>query len=178
MPGATGRGVRYTVHMDRNQQKIPGFTLVELMVTVAVIAVILVIGVPSIANMKRSGDLITTSKELVTALNYARAEAVRQGLDIGVNPISGSWANGWQVEISGTAIREFGAPPPGSSVALTTGSAPVTFAGMGNVVTKSCLDVSVTGSSAVRSVPISPAGRITTCRDSCANIASDPTKCD
>ncbi|MCB1211577.1 MAG: prepilin-type N-terminal cleavage/methylation domain-containing protein, partial [Verrucomicrobiales bacterium] len=36
--------------MDRYWQKIPGFTLVELMVAVAVIAVVLVIGVPGIAN--------------------------------------------------------------------------------------------------------------------------------
>ena len=164
--------------MDRYRQKIPGFTLVELMVTVAVIAVVLVIGVPGIANMKRSSDLTTASKDLVAALNYARAEAVRQGLGIDINPISGSWANGWRVELGGTAIREFAAPPTGSSVALTTGTAPVTFAALGNAAAASCFDISVTGSSEVRSVPISPSGRVTTCRDTCANIAGDPTKCD
>jgi type IV fimbrial biogenesis protein FimT len=165
--------------MEKYRQKILGFTLVELMVTVAVIAVILVIGVPGIANMKRSGDLVTTSKDLVGALNFARAEAVRQGLTIDVNPItSGSWADGWRVELGGTAIREFEAPPPGSSVTLTTGAAPVSFAGLGNVITTSCFDVSVTGSSSVRSVDISPAGRVTTCRATCTVIAGDPTKCD
>lgn len=170
--------------MDRYRQKPPGFTLVELMVTVAVIAVILVIGVPGIANMKRSGDLITTSKDIVAALNFARAEAVRQGVSIDVNPKSGSWANGWQVELGGTAIREFEAPPSGSTVALTIGSAPVTFAGLGNVVATSCFDITVSGSSAVRSVPISPSGRVTTCNADCTTVADptdtdyDPTKCD
>ena len=80
--------------MIRFRQNFTGFTLVELMVTVAVIAVILVIGVPGIANMKRSGDLTTTSKELVVALNYARAEAVRQGASVQVGAI-GTWGGGW-----------------------------------------------------------------------------------
>ena len=168
--------------MDRYRQKIPGFTLVELMVTVAVIAVILVIGVPSIANMKRSGDLTTTSRNLVVALNFARAEAVRQGADITVASKAGDtdtdFTTGWHVKSGATVVRTYYDLPTGGSVTLTTGSAPITFAGLGNVAAFSCFDVSVAGTSAVRSVPISASGRVATCRASCTAIAGDPTKCD
>ncbi|MCB1863215.1 MAG: GspH/FimT family pseudopilin [Chromatiaceae bacterium] len=161
------------------------------MVTVAVIAVILVIGVPGIANMKRSGDLTTTSKELVVALNYARAEAVRQGASVQVGAI-GTWGGGWNAGTNLDAAdpddwvvyRQFKAPPTGSSVALSIGAAPITFAALGNVSAASCFDISVTGSSLVRSVDISPSGRVTTCKTSCAirydatDPDYDPTNCD
>ncbi|MCB1831129.1 MAG: GspH/FimT family pseudopilin [Gammaproteobacteria bacterium] len=177
--------------MIRFRQNFTGFTLVELMVTVAVIAVILVIGVPGIANMKRSGDLTTTSKELVVALNYARAEAVRQGASVQVGAI-GTWGGGWNAGTNLDAAdpddwvvyRQFKAPPTGSSVALSIGAAPITFAALGNVSAASCFDISVTGSSLVRSVDISPSGRVTTCKTSCAirydatDPDYDPTNCD
>lgn len=164
--------------MDKYRQNSSGFTLVELLVAMAVIAVVLVLGVPSIANMKRNSDLTTTTKDLVVALNLARAEAVRQGLDIDVNPLSGNWNNGWRVEQAGTAIRQFDSPPTGSGVALTTGAAPIRFAGLGNATAAACFDVTVSGSSAVRSVPVSLAGRVATCRASCTVVAGDPTKCE
>ncbi len=160
--------------MEKNRRTILGFTLVELMVTVAVIAVILVIGVPSIANMKRSADLTTASKELVTALNYARSEAVRQGVGVEVGP-DGTWGGGWIVgtnladadRSNWVIFREFKAPPTSSSVALTTGSAPVTFVGLGNVSVASCFDITVTGTSSVRSINIASAGRVTTNKTAC-----------
>ncbi|MCP5417855.1 MAG: GspH/FimT family pseudopilin [Chromatiaceae bacterium] len=175
-------------------RKMIGFTLVELMATVAVIAVILVIGVPSIANLKRSGDLTTTSQDLFSALSFARAEAIRRGenVEVGPNDTGGSWASGWNVGTNlGDAdptnwviYRSFPAPSTGSSVALTTGTSPVTFAGLGNVSTASCFDLSVSGSSAVRSLPIALTGRVTTCRATCAVVNDptdsdyDPSKCD
>ncbi len=139
------------------------------MVTVAVIAVILVIGVPSIANMKRSADLTTASKELVTALNYARAEAVRQGAGVSVANRGAGWGDGWRVELASdnSLIRNFDKPPTGSTVALTTGSAPVTFVGLGNVSAASCFDITVTGTSSVRSINIASAGRVTTNKTAC-----------
>ncbi|MCB1759216.1 MAG: GspH/FimT family pseudopilin [Gammaproteobacteria bacterium] len=160
------------------QQRETGFTLVELMVTVAVIALILMIGVPGIVNMKRNSDLITTARELTVALNYARAEAVRQGVDIDVVAKVGGWGTGWEIQLSsdGSVIRSFEAPPTGIALALTGG--PVTFEGLGNVAATACFDVTVSDSSSVRSLPISAAGRVTTCRASCTVITGDPTKCD
>ena len=171
--------------MDRKLRTSPGFTLVELMTTVAVIAVILVIGVPSIANMKRSGDLTTTSKDLVSALNFARAEAVRRGANVEVGPI-GAWGSGWNVgtnladttPTNWVVYRQFAAPPTGSTVTLTTGSAPIIFAGLGNITAASCFDIAVNGSSLVRGIDIALTGRVTTCRASCTAIAGDPTLCD
>ncbi|WP_374604460.1 GspH/FimT family pseudopilin [Arenimonas sp.] len=71
--------------MGRNASKIQsptrpaaGFTLVELMVVVAVLAVGLVLAVPSFTTLTRRNALISASNEIVGALQTAKAEAIRR----------------------------------------------------------------------------------------------------
>jgi type IV fimbrial biogenesis protein FimT len=56
-----------------------GFTLVELMVTVAVAAVVLALAVPSFQTTLRNHRLTTYANEFIAALNLARTEAIRRG---------------------------------------------------------------------------------------------------
>lgn len=53
-----------------------GFTLIELMVTVAIMAVIAGIAAPSFTNLIRSNRLTSSSNELVAALQAARMAAI------------------------------------------------------------------------------------------------------
>jgi type IV fimbrial biogenesis protein FimT len=55
-----------------------GLTLVELMVTVAVAAVLLMIAVPSFKNITLSNRLDTAANDLVNAINVARMEAIKR----------------------------------------------------------------------------------------------------
>src|SRR5690348_1891023 len=55
-----------------------GFTLVELMVTVAVAAVLLMIAVPSFNSIINANRLSTAANEIVGALNVARMEAIKR----------------------------------------------------------------------------------------------------
>ncbi len=55
-----------------------GFTVVELMITVTVAAVLLAIAVPSFSSILTSNRLVGQSNGLVTALQTARSEAVRR----------------------------------------------------------------------------------------------------
>lgn len=54
-----------------------GFTVVELMITVAVAAILLVIAVPSFNATINSHRLSTTANDLIAAINIARMEAVK-----------------------------------------------------------------------------------------------------
>ena len=67
-----------------HQQK--GFTLLELMATIAVLAVLLGIGVPSFTEMVRNNRLSAQTNDFVAALNLARSEAVKRGLKVSVCP--------------------------------------------------------------------------------------------
>ena len=59
-----------------------GFTLMELMVTIAIAAILVGIAIPSFTSIIVSNRLTTSANELVTALNLARSEAVKRGMRI------------------------------------------------------------------------------------------------
>lgn len=84
-------------------QASPGFTLIELMVTVAVAALLLGIAAPSFRDMTVRNRVSTYSNDLIASVNYARSEAVRRGAPISIcrsgdgTSCSGSWSDGWIV---------------------------------------------------------------------------------
>jgi type IV fimbrial biogenesis protein FimT len=93
-----------------------GFTLIELMVTVAVAAVVLAIAVPSFQDLIRSNRLATQANQLITALSLARGEAIKRGVRVTVcksanstatSPActtSGDWRQGWVVFVDNTQV--------------------------------------------------------------------------
>jgi type IV fimbrial biogenesis protein FimT len=60
------------------RQRWRGFTLIELMVTVALVAIVLAIGVPSFQTTIRNNRLSSYANEFLSALNLARTEAIRR----------------------------------------------------------------------------------------------------
>ena len=69
----------------------------ELMVTIAIAAILIGIAIPSFTSTIASNRLTTSANELVTALNLARSEAVKRGQQVVVSKTGTNWENGWQV---------------------------------------------------------------------------------
>ena len=61
-----------------------GFTLIELMVTIAVLAIVTAIAVPSMRSLILANRLTAASTELVTSLQLARSEALRRNAPVTV----------------------------------------------------------------------------------------------
>ena len=82
-----------------------GFTLMELMITLAIAAILLSVGVPSFRALIKDSHLTVANNDLVTAFNVARSEAVKRGLRVTVCKsanqasctTSNNWDQGWLV---------------------------------------------------------------------------------
>lgn len=83
--------------MHKQPEYSSGFTLIELMVTVSIAAILLGVAIPNFTSIIASNRLTTSANELVTALNLARSEAVKRGQQVVVRKTGTNWENGWQV---------------------------------------------------------------------------------
>jgi type IV fimbrial biogenesis protein FimT len=63
----------------QNRDKTQGFTLVELMIVLAVIAILMSIVVPGFQTMFANNNAATLSEDFASAVSYARVEAVKRG---------------------------------------------------------------------------------------------------
>jgi type IV fimbrial biogenesis protein FimT len=62
----------------RQQGSSSGFTLVELLVTIAVVGIVTVVAVPSVQNLINANRLAASAEDLSAALQLARSEANRR----------------------------------------------------------------------------------------------------
>jgi type IV fimbrial biogenesis protein FimT len=80
-----------------------GFTLLELMVTLAVMSVLFGIGIPSFSVMLKTNAVNTERDNLFNSLVYARTEAIKRGetiticksINLATCDTSTSWTTGW-----------------------------------------------------------------------------------
>lgn len=105
--------------MHINTKKTQGFTLIELMVVITIIAVLAAWASPSFFTMKENYELRSAVNEISMAIANSRAEAIRRQEFIEVQPVSGSWSNGWvAITTSDNATFSQGSALP-SSVVVT-----------------------------------------------------------
>lgn len=74
-------GLQSFKSLDRVRSSRPpesGFSLLELLVTVAIAGIMLAVGIPSFRSLFASNRLTTTANEYVTAFNEARMAAIRR----------------------------------------------------------------------------------------------------
>src|SRR5699024_6146069 len=75
-PGGTDRERAMAHDADLGER---GFTLLELMITLAVMAVLAVIAIPSYKGLTQRNALATAATSLVGSLYFARGQAIMQG---------------------------------------------------------------------------------------------------
>ena len=125
-----------------------GFTLLELVVTMAVAAILTAISVPAFRSFLLNDRSMTQATSLLLSLNLARSEAIKQDLSSGVTVCpssdaatcngSANWAQGWIV-LSSSATAPIGVVAPlaaGSTLSVNpAGTTQVTFQSDGSAST-------------------------------------------
>jgi len=80
-----------------------GFTLIELMVALVVVTILFSVGVPGFTSLVRDTQQVSHYNTMVSALRYARAEAVKRSTAVSVCPrasdltCGNSWDDGMLV---------------------------------------------------------------------------------
>lgn len=140
-----------------------GFSLVELMLVLALAAVLLAAAAPNLGTLLRTQQLKSASGDLLAAIGMARSQALARGRVVKLAPrdaAQSDWAQGWRLFVdrdgdglAGPAdelIAEHGALPGGMAAAFAfTNPAPpyyIAYNGAG----RSCSDGNGNGNGAAR----------------------------
>lgn len=133
-----------------------GLTLIELMITVAMLGVVLTLSVPSFTRLQGNYRLSTAAHRLAAAVNLARSEALERKQAVSLCPVSeggadvctGDYSKGWAVFSNAdrdqaldagtdTLIRVDEGLPAGYTASNRTGTVlatePITFGPDGSV---------------------------------------------
>jgi type IV fimbrial biogenesis protein FimT len=162
-----------------------GFTLIELMVTLAVAAILATVAIPSFWNIIQSNRATTEANELVTALHFARSEAIKRGARISLCPSTNQtgctggadWSNGWIIfldtaandgsaAVVGEVLRVWNSLSGGTSLG---GPANIRYRASGDVIGAGDFIHQLTGCTGEqrRTISVAASGRISVTRSDC-----------
>lgn len=136
------------------KQKYVGFTLIELVITLTIAAILLTVAVPGMGRFINNNRLSTSTNDFVGDLNLARSEALKRGAKAGVCKSGGAtacagggtaWQAGWIVfadvdgndtwSASDVLLRSRDALPPSTALTVSSGSNdPIIYGSQGQVV--------------------------------------------
>ncbi|MGH8639559.1 MAG: GspH/FimT family pseudopilin, partial [Burkholderiales bacterium] len=120
-----------------------GFTLIELMITLAILAIVITVGVPSLSDFVASQRVRTTASDIIADMAFARAEAIKESRIAIMAPINAAnWKDGWRicVDLDGGGdcdvpgeVRKTATPVSGRTKVCATPNAPIVFRPDGRV---------------------------------------------
>jgi type IV fimbrial biogenesis protein FimT len=132
----------------RRISRAAGFSLIELMVAVSVLAMLLAIGVPTFQNAALGSRLTASANNLVASIQLARSEAIKRNVTVTVcasadgAACGGGWEQGWIVlDGAGVLIERTAALPAGYVMSQAGGVAPLRFEPIGIGATSATVTV-------------------------------------
>lgn len=79
-----------------------GFTLIEAMVVISILAILAGLGTPAFREMIASQRVKNAASDLLSDMMLARSEAIRRNTPVTISAIDSSWSSGWTIVV-GTA---------------------------------------------------------------------------
>lgn len=145
-----------------------GFTLIELTVSIFLLAILATIAIPSLQRIIESQRLRSTAFGLVSDLTLARSEAVKRGATVELAPIGDNWADGWQVRVVSSSETIGQQTALGAGISLSSTVTAIRFTARGQVSTASSIRLALSDShDGRRCISLDPSGRPKSTKAAC-----------
>lgn len=97
-----------------------GFTLVELLTSLGILALLISFGVPATQRLVGDQQLVAAGNTLAAHLAFARSESIKRRRPVLVDNGDGDWSSGWQVfvDLNNNGQLDEGEPLLGQEAAL------------------------------------------------------------
>jgi type IV fimbrial biogenesis protein FimT len=153
-----------------------GFTLVETIIVILIVAVMAAIGFPAMNQMISSQRAKTAAFDLLADITFARAEAIARGVDVVMASAGGGtdWATGWTITEQGGPSVLRTSSSRSSDVAFTGTASSITFERTGRVTAGATVAFSIAPTKAgtqefqKRCVRLDPSGRPRSVQGACS----------
>ncbi|CAM3586651.1 GspH/FimT family pseudopilin [Parendozoicomonas haliclonae] len=152
--------------MITKELKEQGFTLVELMVTLAVLAILVAVALPDFSDTMDRNDVANQSNRITGLLSLARNEAITRNTDVTLCPANATldnclgannYSNGILImEVGGPVIQVYDSIPDNVNLA----GAQVTFTRDGLITSGSVNFTVSTSATNTNTITVSPIGQI------------------
>ena len=112
-----------------------GFTLIEMLVTLAIFAVLLMIAIPSMRPFLQSQSVKNASMDISSTVALARSEAIKRNATVDVTANSATdWSRGWVVSQT-TPAATIRKQPALNNIVITPSDPSFSFDGNGRKTT-------------------------------------------
>lgn len=145
-----------------------GFTLIELMMSIVVLAILVGIGIPSFTTLINNNRVTSQVNDFVTSINLARSEAIKRGASLTVTAGGAGWSSGWTVAMGGTPLRQYDALKNDTTLSASDGvTTTLTFDSRGFLSNGSTVTFNLCNDESTfdRQVSVTAGGRVNTKSD-------------